>query len=67
MRVVPEAYVLELSIFVVQRLALHQNGVEFHQQFNGAISTSISSPYDNVRRRARLQSNKLGPYYSIWG
>ena len=27
-----EAYVLELSIFVVQRLALHQNGVEFLQE-----------------------------------
>ena len=54
---VPEAYVLELSIFVVQRLALHQNGVEFRQQFNGVVRTSLSALYDNVRRRARLRLN----------
>ena len=29
MGVVPEAYVIKLSIFVVQRLVLLQNGVEF--------------------------------------
>ena len=28
-RVVPEAYVLKLSIFVAQRLDLHQNGVTY--------------------------------------
>ena len=32
--------------------ALHQNGVEFRQQFNGAIRTSLTTPYDNVRHCA---------------
>ena len=36
----------KLSILIVQRLALHQNAVEFGQQFNGAIS--LTAPYDNV-------------------
>ena len=36
-RVVPEVYVLELSIFIVQKLALHQNGVEFRHQSIGDI------------------------------
>ena len=49
--------VLKSSILIVQRLALHQNGVEFRQQFNGAIRTSLSVPHDNVRRRMRLQLN----------
>ena len=40
------------SIFIVQKLALHKNGVEFRQQFNGAICTSLATPYDDVRRRA---------------
>ena len=40
MRVVPEVYVLEWSIFVVQRMALHQNGVEFRQQSIGDIGIS---------------------------
>ena len=41
MQVVPEAYVLKWSILVVQRLALHQNGVEFHQQSIGDIRIRI--------------------------
>ena len=56
-RLIPMDSVLKSSILIVQRLALHQNGVDFHQQFNGAISTSISSPYDNVWRRMRLRLN----------
>ena len=32
---------------IVQRLALHQNGVEFCQQFNGAIRTSLTASYDD--------------------
>ena len=34
--------------------ALHQNGVEFRQQFNSAIRTSPTASYDNVRRCATL-------------
>ena len=48
--------VLKSSILIVQRLALHENGVEFRQQFNGAIRTSLSAPYDNVQRCARLKT-----------
>ena len=40
-----------------QSLALHQNGVEFCQLFNGAIRISLSAPYDNVWRRMRLRLN----------
>ena len=32
------------------RLALHQNGVEFRQKFNGTIRTSLTASYDDVRR-----------------
>ena len=34
------------------KLALHKNRVEFRQQFNGAICTSLARPYEKVRRRA---------------
>ena len=40
---------LKSPIFNSQRLALHQNGVEFRQQFTGAISLSASQ--EGVRRR----------------
>ena len=53
---VPVDSVLKSSILIVQRLALHQNGVEFRQQFNDSIRTSLSAPYDNVRCRARLRT-----------
>ena len=59
MRVVPEAYVLKLSIFVAQRLALHQNGVEFRQLSIGDIRISLDTSYDVVRRRAVLLKNWL--------
>ena len=52
-------YVLKLSILIVHRLGLHQNGVEFRQQFNGAIRTSITAIYDDVRYRAALPRNLL--------
>ena len=48
-----------MAIFNVQRLALHQNAVEFRQQFNGAIRTSLFATYDDVRRRAVLPRNLL--------
>ena len=48
--------VLKLSILIVQKLALHQNGVEFRQQFNGAIRTSLTAPYNDVQRRTRLKT-----------
>ena len=62
-RLVPMDNVLKSLILIVQSLALHQIGVEFCQQFNGAIRTSLSAPYANVGRRTRLRSNKLGPYF----
>ena len=34
--------------------ALHQNGVEFRQQFNGAIRTTVTAPYNDVQRRLRF-------------
>ena len=43
---------LNMSIFVVQKLALHQNGVEFRQQSIGDIRSSVATLYDVVRRRA---------------
>ena len=46
---------------MVQRLALHQNGVEFRQQFNGAIITSLTALYDDVRRHLIIcYTMKLG-------
>ena len=50
MRVVLD--VLKSSIFVVQKLALHQNGVEFRQQSIGDIRSSVTTLYDVLRRRA---------------
>ena len=41
MRVVLEAFVKKLSIFVIQKMAVPQNGVEFCQQFIGAIRFSL--------------------------
>ena len=48
-----------MSILIVQRLALHQNVIEFHQQFNGAIRASLTALYDDVRRRATSPKNLL--------
>ena len=59
MQVVPEVYVLEWSFFVVQRLALHQNGVQFHQQSIGDIGISQAMLQDFVRRCAMLLENWL--------
>ena len=50
MRVVLD--VLRSSILVVQKLALHQNGVEFRQQSIGDIKSNVATLYDIVRRRA---------------
>ena len=41
LKVVPQDYALELSIFVIQQLALHQNLVDFSKWFIGFISTSL--------------------------
>ena len=57
--VVPEAYILKLSIFVAQRLALYQNGVEFRQLSIGDIRISLATLYDVVRRRTVLLKNWL--------
>ena len=48
--------VLISSVLIVQKLALHQNGVEFCQQFNGAIRTSLTAPHDDIRRHVRLKT-----------
>ena len=58
-RVVPEANVLKLSIFVAQRLALHQKGVGFRQLSIGDIRISLATSYDVVRRHAVLLKNWL--------
>ena len=42
------ARALKWSIFIIQKLALHKNGVEFRQQFIGAIRTGLTTPYDDV-------------------
>ena len=49
---------LKFPNFNSQRLALHQNGVEFCQQFNGSIRTSLTATYDEVRRCA-MSPNKI--------
>ena len=54
--IVPGEMVLELSILSVQKLDLHQNGVKFRQPFNGAIRSSLSAPYNDVRRHASLKT-----------
>ena len=41
----------EQSTKLVQKLALHQNGVEFRQKSTGAIRCSVATSYDDVRRR----------------
>ena len=43
---------LKLSIFGIQKLVLHQNGVEFNQQSIGDIRISLATLYDIIRRRA---------------
>ena len=48
------ARALKWSIFIAQRLTLHKNGVEFCQQFNGAIRTSLTALYDDVRRHLKF-------------
>ena len=42
-KVVPEDYALELSIFVIQQLALHQNWVESGEWFIGLITSLFMS------------------------
>ena len=59
MRVLQEAYVLKLSMFVAQRLALHQNEVEFRQLSIGDIRISLATTYNVVRRRTVLLNNWL--------
>ena len=41
------------------KLVLHQNGVEFRQQLNGAIRTSLTATYGDVRRHT-VSLRKLG-------
>ena len=33
-------------------MALHKNGVEFRQQFNGDVCTRLATLYGDVQRRA---------------
>ena len=53
------ARALNWKFFIVQKLVLHKNGVEFCQQFNGAIRTSLTATYDYVQRRATSPRNLL--------
>ena len=46
---------LKWSVFIVQKLALHKNRVEFRQQSNGAISTSLATPHDVARCRQKTE------------
>ena len=41
---------------------MHQNWVEFHQQFNDAIRTSPTTLYDDVQCRATSPKNLLHRY-----
>ena len=50
--------VLKSSILIVQKLTLHQNGVEFHQQFNGAIRISVTASYDDILQRRATSLNE---------
>ena len=60
MQAVPRRlYALELSFFVVQKLALYQNGVAFRQKSIGDIRISLATLYDVVRRRTVLLKNWL--------
>ena len=47
-------YVLKLLILIIQRLALHQNRVEFRQQFIGAIIISLTALHNIVRCHGTL-------------
>ena len=49
---------LKLSIFIVQKLALHKNGVEFCQQFNGDIRASLTALHDDIRCHATKLKNR---------
>ena len=40
---------LKFPFFNSQRLALRQNGVEFHQKFTGVIRNSLIASYDVER------------------
>ena len=61
-RVVPESYILELLIFVLRRLALHQNGVEFRQQSIGALRQNQSSYVIECRLTSRDVAEKLADH-----
>ena len=60
-------HVLKLSIFVVQKLALHQNGVKFRQLSISDIIISLATLYDIMRHR--LTESKFLVYIplELWG
>ena len=45
-------------IFIVQKLALDKNGVEFRQQFNGVIRTNLTATYDDVQHCVTSPKNR---------
>ena len=59
-RLVPVDSVLKLSILIVQKLALHQNGLEFRQQFNGAVRISLTVRIFQIAKSE-------GPPGNSWG
>ena len=52
------AQALKWLIFTVTKLALHKNGVEFRQQFNGVIRTNLTATYDDVRHHVTSPKNR---------
>ena len=44
----------ESTIKLMQRLALHQNGIEFRQESSGSIRISLSTIYDIMERLAMV-------------
>ena len=55
---------LKLPNFNSQGLALHQNGVEFRQQFIGATQTSLIAPYSVGQRLQKIGDLERGTYGS---
>ena len=60
--------VLKSSILIVQKLVLHQNGVKFRQQFNGAIRTSLTTTPCGVAQKffTQAQTQPGSHAYSLY-
>ena len=56
---------LKWSVFIVQKLALNKNGVEFRQQFNGAIDTVIISSCVHTDKQCIQHSKDQNSYFGM--